>query len=78
MVYPETVTFGLMEKRQKNTLRDYLNLGPVGAYFIRVFGKGNPNDRPNFNLRVMHGINRISILMFLFCLVVIVTRCVLR
>lgn len=28
----------------------------------------------SFNLRFMHGINRISILMFLFCLVVMTVR----
>jgi hypothetical protein len=67
-----------MEQRQKNTLRDYFDFGAVGSYFFRVFRKGDPNHRPNFNLRVMHGINRISILMFLFCLVVMATRCALR
>lgn len=28
----------------------------------------------NFNLRMMHGINRISILMFMLALLVIITR----
>lgn len=35
-----------------------------------LFGKG---DR-NINLRFMHGINRISILLFLACLVVMAVR----
>jgi len=35
-----------------------------------IFKKG---DGP-FNLRVMHGINRISILMFLFCLGILVYK----
>ncbi len=67
-----------MDKRQKNTLRDYFALGAVGTYFLRVFRKDDPSNRPNFNLRVMHGINRVSILMFLFCLAVMITRCALR
>jgi len=35
-----------------------------------LFGKGDPN----LNLRFMHGINRISISLFLFCLVVMLVR----
>jgi hypothetical protein len=67
-----------MEKRTKNTVWDYLALGQVASYFVRVFRKGDPEHRPNFNLRVMHGINRISIIMFLFCVAVMITRCALR
>jgi hypothetical protein len=29
---------------------------------------------PNLSLRFMHGINRISVFVFLFCLVIMVTR----
>ncbi len=35
-----------------------------------LFGHSNPN----INLRFMHGINRISILLFLVCIVVMVAR----
>ncbi|MEQ8323737.1 MAG: hypothetical protein RIC15_01260 [Vicingaceae bacterium] len=31
-------------------------------------------DRPNINLRMMHGMNRISILMFLICVVMLLVR----
>lgn len=37
----------------------------------------NDAQRPNFNLRVMHGINRISIFMFLLCLLILLFRYVL-
>jgi len=37
---------------------------------LTLFQKGDKN----FNLRVMHGINRISIFMFLFCAVVLIYR----
>ncbi|TAE29009.1 MAG: hypothetical protein EAZ91_13380 [Cytophagales bacterium] len=57
-----------------NRFIDYLKIGPVFAYFLRVFRKPNPNDPSSFNLRMMHGINRISIVMFLFCLVVMIVR----
>ncbi|MFT3885455.1 MAG: hypothetical protein QM724_08510 [Flavobacteriales bacterium] len=39
-----------------------------------LFGKGNAN----VNLRFMHGINRISILVFLVCLTVMALRACLR
>jgi hypothetical protein len=44
-------------------------LGEVGNYFVRVFQKPDSNSKSNFNLRMMHGINKISILVFLFALI---------
>lgn len=62
-------------------IRKYFKLGEVLSYFFRVFRKHDPKDiryPSNFNIRMMHGINRISILMFLVCLIVIfVRRCVM-
>lgn len=39
-----------------------------------LFGRRDPN----VNLRFMHGINRISVFMFLFCLIVLVVRACTR
>ncbi|MEO1655446.1 MAG: DUF6728 family protein, partial [Bacteroidota bacterium] len=36
--------------------------------------KHDPERPTNFNLRMMHGINRISIIMFLICLIVLIIR----
>ena len=47
---------------EKRSLKEFFALGPVLGYFFR---KNDPNRKPNFNLRMMHGINKISILMFL-------------
>ncbi|MCU0339532.1 MAG: hypothetical protein MUE30_06590 [Spirosomaceae bacterium] len=59
-------------------LLNFLNLGEVFGYFVRVFQKPDPS-RPNSSyLRMMHGINRISILMFLFCLGVMLYRFLTR
>ncbi|NIK72666.1 hypothetical protein FHS56_000152 [Thermonema lapsum] len=59
-------------------LKHFFQLGEVAAYFIRVFRPHDPKYPTSFNLRMMHGINRISIIMFLVCLVVIFLRkCVL-
>ncbi|GAB3566733.1 hypothetical protein GCM10027578_16180 [Spirosoma luteolum] len=57
-----------------NRLADYFKLGPVFQYFLRVFRKPDPSRPTSVNLRMMHGINRISILMFLFALIVYTVR----
>jgi hypothetical protein len=47
------------------------------AYYLNpksLFGKSSENS----SLRFMHGINRISILLFMFCLVVMVVRAMSR
>ena len=49
-------------KGKKYTLKDYFQLGEVFGYFFR---KKDPSRPSNFNIRMMHGINKISILMFL-------------
>ena len=51
--------------------KQLFNLGPVFSYWFR---RKDPNNRPNFNLRMMHGINKISMLMFLATLVFMVVR----
>ena len=61
-----------------NRFVDYLKIGPVFAYFIRVFRKPDPNHPTNVNLRMMHGINRISIVLFLFCIGVMIFRACTR
>lgn len=57
---------------------DYLKIGPVFSYFLNVFRKPDPNKPSNVNLRMMHGINRISIVMFLICLLVMIYRAFMR
>ncbi|QJD80560.1 DUF6728 family protein [Spirosoma rhododendri] len=57
-----------------NKLIDYFRIGPVFRYFINVFRKPGPNRPSSVNLRMMHGINRISILMFLFAVIVYTVR----
>ena len=57
-----------------NRILDYLKIGPVFAYFLRVFRKPDPNHPTSINLRMMHGINRISIIMFLFAIIFYTVR----
>lgn len=66
-------------QKPQRSLLHYLSLGPMGSYFLRVFKKNaGGQGASNFNLRMMHGINRISIIMFLFCLMVMLWRCAVR
>jgi hypothetical protein len=43
----------------------------VATYFFR---KKDPNRKTNFNLRSMHFINKLSMLIFLICLIVMAIR----
>jgi hypothetical protein len=58
----------------KNKFKDFFQMGAVGHYFFRVFSKSDPNQKTNFNLRMMHGINKISILVFLAAMILWVIR----
>jgi hypothetical protein len=54
---------------EKNQVKEFFKLGEVGNYFLRVFKKPDPNAPTNINLRMMHGINKISILIFLVAVI---------
>lgn len=69
-----------MEEEQKNQedkmkVREYFGFGEVLGYFFR---KKDPSRPKNFNLKMMHGINKISIIMFLIALIVMIVRAVNR
>jgi hypothetical protein len=58
---------------------ELIKLGPVFSYFGRVFSKDTEGKYPsNTNLKMMHGINKISILMFLFAVGVLIYRAFTR
>lgn len=59
-------------------VKRYFQLGDVFGYFFRVFRKADPSRPSSTNLKMMHGINRISIVMFLFCIIVMIVRALLR
>lgn len=64
-----------VEQKDKRTAAHYFNFSEVLGYFFR---KKDPNRKTNINLKMMHGINKISILMFLFAVIVMVVRWVNR
>jgi hypothetical protein len=55
----------------KNKVKEFFQLGELGGYFFRKKGTGEKKD---FSLKAMHTINKIAILMFLICLIVILKR----
>jgi len=54
---------------------NYFDFSEVLGYFFR---KKDPSRPKNFNIRAMHTINKISILMFLFAVVVMIVRAISR
>jgi hypothetical protein len=61
-----------MEKQKdKTSAKEYFQFGEVFRYFFR---KKDPNRKSNINLRMMHGINKISIIMFLVGMIYLVSK----
>ncbi|CAN5799771.1 hypothetical protein BH24BAC1_BH24BAC1_08810 [soil metagenome] len=56
-------------------MKGLFNFSEVTTYFFR---KHDPNRKTNFNLRTMHRINKISMLMFLVGLVYFVIKLMMR
>lgn len=48
--------------KEHNSFKDYFSLGEVFSYFFR---KKDPHRKPDINLRMMHGVNKFSIIVFL-------------
>ena len=46
--------------------------------YVNPWAKKDPNAPDSINLKFMHGMNRISILMFLGCLVLLIVRYISR
>ena len=59
------------ERRKKNSIKEFFKMGEVGGYFFR--GK-DPSRPSNFNLKMMHGINKISIIVFLLGVIYLILK----
>ncbi|MAX23509.1 MAG: hypothetical protein CMJ19_03305 [Phycisphaeraceae bacterium] len=62
-------------KDEKKEAGYYFNLKEVLTYYFR---KKDPNRPIDTNLKMMHGINKISIIMFLIAVIVMVVRVISR
>ena len=64
-----------MEKQEdgkkKLTFKEFFSMGEVGGYFFR---KKDPSRPSNINIKMMHGVNKISIIIFLLGVIYIILR----
>ena len=51
-----------MDKKNKKKISYYFDFSEVLTYFFR---KKDPSRKVNFSLKMMHGVNKISIIIFL-------------
>jgi len=63
------------ENNQRKSLKDFFKLGEVGGYFFRAKDASRPS---NINIKMMHGVNKISMIMFLICVLIIIFRVIAR
>jgi hypothetical protein len=56
---------------KKMSFKDFFSLGEVGNYFFR---KKDPSRPSNINLKMMHGVNKISIIVFLLGVLFIIIK----
>lgn len=61
--------------KKKNSLRDLFSLGEVGGYFFR---KKDPNRPNNVNIRMMHGVNKFSIFIFIVGVLYLIFKLVIK
>ncbi|MBK8291167.1 MAG: hypothetical protein IPK96_09675 [Flammeovirgaceae bacterium] len=59
------------EGKKKLTFREFFSMGEVGGYFFR---KKDPNRPTNINIKMMHGINKISIAIFLVAILYLILK----
>lgn len=60
-----------ISKEKKMEIKEYFQLNEVLMYFFR---KKDPNRPSSINLKMMHGVNKISIIMFLLGVVYIILK----
>lgn len=56
---------------KKNSWKDFFSLGEVGGYFFRSKDPARPS---NINIKMMHGINKISIVVFLLGVIFLILK----
>ena len=59
------------QSKKKNGAREFFSLGEVGGYFFRKKDPSRPNE---INIRMMHGINKISIVVFLGAVIYLIIK----
>jgi len=62
-------------EKKKGGFKEFFSLGEVGGYFFR---KKDPNRPNNINIRMMHGVNKISIVIFLAGVLYIIFKLLIK
>jgi len=58
-------------EKKKLTFKEFFSMGEVGGYFFR---KKDPSRPSNINIKMMHGVNKISIIIFLLGVIYIILK----
>jgi hypothetical protein len=58
-------------EQKSGGVKQFFSLGEVGGYFFR---KKDPKRFSDVNVRMMHGINKISIIVFLLGIIFIIVK----
>lgn len=61
-------------KKKGSSLLNFFRLGEVGGYFFR---SKDPSRPSNINLKMMHGVNKISIGIFLVAVIYLILKRIL-
>jgi hypothetical protein len=61
--------------KKKKSWKEFFSLGEVGGYFFRKKDSGRPT---NINLKMMHGVNKISIVIFLLGVLYLIYKLVIK
>jgi hypothetical protein len=59
------------KEKRKSGIKQFFTLGEVGGYFFR---KKDPNRPNNINIRMMHGVNKISIIIFILGVIFLILK----
>ncbi len=71
MTEHKDVNEDITAKQNKGGIKQFFKMGEVGGYFFR---KKDPSRPSNINLRMMHGINKISIIVFLLGILFLILK----
>ena len=59
------------QEQKKLGFKEFFKMGEVGEYFFRKKNSSRPN---NINIRMMHGVNKLSIVIFLLAVIYMVVK----
>lgn len=59
------------QEKKKLSFREFFSMGEVGGYFFR---RKDPNRPSNINIKMMHGVNKISIIVFLLGVIYLILK----